>query len=73
MVHHIQLLGEAARHLPDELRASMPEVPWARVVGMRNILVHGYFDIDVSLVWATATRDVPVVLAAARRVVADRG
>jgi len=42
-VRHLQIIGEAARALPDETRKSIPDVPWSKVIGMRHILVHGYF------------------------------
>ncbi len=58
-LRHLQIIGEAARALPGDVRALAPEVPWSKIVGMRNILVHGYFDIDTDIVWDAATRDVP--------------
>ncbi|MCW5938356.1 MAG: DUF86 domain-containing protein [Fimbriimonadaceae bacterium] len=57
-VRHLQIIGEAARAVPQEVRALAPDVEWAKVVGMRNVLVHGYFDVDVDIVWEAATRDV---------------
>lgn len=47
MVHHLEILGEAARALSDGARRAAPEVPWRQVIGMRNILVHDYFGIDL--------------------------
>lgn len=55
------LFGEAARALPDEVRAMAPEVEWPKVIGMRNVLVHGYFDIDLDIVWEAASRDAPAL------------
>ena len=60
-LRHLQIIGEASRALPEDVRALSPEVPWANIIGMRNILVHGYFDIDTDIVWNAATRDVPAV------------
>lgn len=59
IVHHIAIIGEAARALPAEFRARFPEVPWRDIVGMRAILVHHYFDIDAEAVWAVVERDLP--------------
>jgi uncharacterized protein with HEPN domain len=42
-VHHLQIIGEAASRLSDEIRTQHPEVPWGQMIGMRHILVHGYF------------------------------
>ena len=50
-VRHLQIIGEAARALPDETRNSIPEIPWSKIIGMRHVLVHNYFGIDTELVW----------------------
>ena len=59
IVHQIQVVGEAARGLSENLRDQHPEVPWSDVIGMRNILVHEYFGIDLQEVWDTAVNDIP--------------
>lgn len=58
-VHHLQLIGEAARGLSDGFRARHSDVPWAVIVAMRNVLVHQYFEVDLSEVWSAIERDVP--------------
>jgi uncharacterized protein with HEPN domain len=47
------------RGLTEGLRQAHPEVPWRQMVAMRNVLIHGYFDIDVDLVWSVAENDLP--------------
>jgi uncharacterized protein with HEPN domain len=59
IVHHLQIIGEAARALSSDLRDQHPEMPWSKIIGMRNILVHDYFGIDVDVVWAVVERDLP--------------
>lgn len=59
VVHHIQIIGEAARKLSDGFRQSHPGIAWQQIIAMRNILVHDYFGIDVEEVWNTARRDLP--------------
>jgi uncharacterized protein with HEPN domain len=59
MVHHLQIIGEAVRSRSETLRQSHPEVPWAQIGAMRNILVHEYFDVDLEEVWVTVQRDLP--------------
>ncbi len=58
-VHNLQIIGEAAKALPEEVRALAPEVEWHKIIGMRNVLVHGYFAIDTEIVWKTVSQDVP--------------
>lgn len=59
IVHHITIIGEACRTLPEEFQARYANVPWADIVGMRNILVHHYFGIDTEAVWSVVERDLP--------------
>jgi uncharacterized protein with HEPN domain len=54
-------IGEAARHLPDEMTALAPEVPWAQIRGMRNVMTHAYFDIESDVLWTTIARDIPAL------------
>jgi len=49
------------RAIPQEVRALAPDVPWQKIIGMRNVLVHGYFAIDTDIVWDAATRDIPAL------------
>jgi uncharacterized protein with HEPN domain len=58
-VRHLQIIGEAAYALPKELRDQRPEIPWIEIIGMRHILVHDYFVIDIGVVWAAVERDLP--------------
>jgi uncharacterized protein with HEPN domain len=74
-VRHLQIMGEAANALPEEVRALAPDVPWHQIIGMRNVLVHGYFEIDTDIVWDAATRDAPILKAAVEQLLAklERG
>jgi uncharacterized protein with HEPN domain len=58
-VHHIQIIGEAARALSENFRRTQPQVPWSSIIGMRHILVHDYFGVDLDEVWAVVERDLP--------------
>ena len=56
--HRMVILGEAANAVPGEMRARYPELPWARLVALRNRLVHAYFDLDVPVLWNLASTQV---------------
>lgn len=58
-LRHIEVLGEAASRLSDALRQRHPSVPWREIVAMRNLLIHGYFDVDWEEVWNVVERDLP--------------
>jgi len=71
IIHHLQVIGEASNHLSDELTEQNPDIPWADIVGLRNILVHLYFGIDLTQVWETAELDMPVLKAKVREILQD--
>jgi uncharacterized protein with HEPN domain len=57
----LAIIGEAVRNISPELKRKCPTVPWQKVIGMRNILIHEYFGVDVELTWKTVQRDLPVL------------
>ena len=59
IVRAIEVIGEAASKVTSETQDTSPEIPWASIVGMRNRLIHGYFDIDSDVVWKTVTDEIP--------------
>jgi uncharacterized protein with HEPN domain len=61
ILYHIQLIGEAAARLPRTFHDSHPEIPWAQIIAMRNVLVHQYFGVDLEEVWRTVDNDLPVL------------
>ncbi|OGK87802.1 MAG: nucleotidyltransferase [Candidatus Rokubacteria bacterium GWC2_70_16] len=61
MVRHIQIIGEAARALPGAFRDRYRHVPWADIVGMRHVIVHEYFGIDLDIVWRVVSVDLPAL------------
>jgi uncharacterized protein with HEPN domain len=69
-LRHLQIIGEAARALPVEVRAMARDIPWPKIIGMRNVLVHGYFQIDTDIVWQAVTNDVPALKPPIQRLLA---
>lgn len=58
-LRNLELIGEAATHVPDSVRALAPDIPWRQVVGTRNRLAHAYLGIEPELVWQIVERSVP--------------
>lgn len=55
----LELIGEAANRVPDEFRSQYPQIPWNKIIGMRNVLIHEYDSIDLDRVWETIQKDIP--------------
>lgn len=58
----VEIRGEAASKVSAEARTQTPTIPWPAVVGMRNRLVHAYFDVDADILWTTASQSLPALL-----------
>lgn len=56
---NLQVIGEAARVLTSEIRSQHPEIPWTKIIGMRNVLAHNYFEIDFDIVWIVVEQELP--------------
>ncbi len=61
IIHYLEIIGEASNHLSKSLRDRHADIPWADIVGLRNILVHQYFGIDLKRVWETVEIDLPIL------------
>lgn len=61
-IRNLELIGEAATNIPDEVRQSYPQIPWRMVIATRNKLIHGYLGIDNDTLWSIIQDDVPVLL-----------
>jgi uncharacterized protein with HEPN domain len=71
VVRNLQVIGEAAKRLPEGLTSRSPEIPWRLVAGMRNRLVHDYAGVDLVEVWNTVERHLPALEAAVARLSKD--
>ncbi len=61
-------MGEAVKNIPEDTRARQQEIPWKQISGMRDILIHEYFGVDLYLVWEVVTRDIPDIKAKILRI-----
>ena len=62
LVKEIEIIGESANKITDELKSTYDEIPWQDIVSMRNHLIHGYFNIDLDVVWSTVNEDLPFLI-----------
>jgi len=62
VVRAVEIIGEAASKVSAETRAVHGDIPWSAIIGMRNRLVHAYFEIDTNIVWVAVTEEIPTLL-----------
>ena len=61
VIRALEIIGEATKNIPNDIRKENPEVPWKDMAGMRDILIHNYFGADVETVWMTVTEKIPEI------------
>lgn len=68
VIRNLEILGEAAKHIPDETRARYPAVAWRRIAGLRDIVAHEYFGIDEDIVWDIVHNQAPHLMVDLQRI-----
>src|SRR3989344_6862956 len=61
IVRRLEIIGEAVKNIPDSFREKYPEVPWKKIAGFRDVIIHGYFSIDFDAVWSIIKDDLPIL------------
>ncbi|MDP3028281.1 MAG: DUF86 domain-containing protein [Deltaproteobacteria bacterium] len=72
VIRKLEILGEAAKKIPDEIRLSYPQVPWKEMAGMRDRLIHFYAGVDYPLVWRTIKERLPEVRLHIQKIIEER-
>lgn len=68
MIYCLQIIGESVKHIPDEVRDMHPEIPWKKVAGMRDVLIHKYWGIDLEILEETVSERLPEIEATVREI-----
>ena len=69
VIRQLEVIGEAVKNLPEKYKANHTEIPWKKIAGMRDVLIHEYFDIDVKAVWDTIYDDLPTLKKQIRNII----
>ncbi len=72
IIRELLLIGEAANAVSKQTQSQLSTIPWKQIIGMRNQLVHGYFDISHRIIWSTVTADIPALIAELEKIVQSR-
>ena len=67
VIRNLGIIGEAAKNLPDEVRARCPEIEWRKIAGLRDVLAHGYFGLEPETLWDVVRNKIPVLKTALQR------
>jgi len=66
-----EIIGEATKRIPDEIRANYPDIPWRNMAGMRDFLIHQYQSVTARVLFTTATREIDVVIEQLPKIIAE--
>lgn len=71
VIRNLEVIGEAVRNLPPDLRRRHPEIPWRSITALRNVLIHEYFGVDLEIVWRVVQRRIPTLQRHVETMLAD--
>jgi uncharacterized protein with HEPN domain len=71
-LRNLEIIGEAARHIPLEIKAQYPEIPWAEMLTMRNIVIHEYHGVNLHIIWQTLKENLPPLESPLKRILQEQ-
>ena len=71
VVRNLEVIGEAVRNIPGNIRERYPEIEWHRIAGLRNILIHEYFAISMKIIWDIVTNKLPILEQQIKKIIKD--
>lgn len=71
VIRNLEVIGEAAGHIPQDIRDRYQKIPWRRMIGLRNLVIHDYSGIDTAIIWEIVTRNIPETKPAFNQMSAD--
>ncbi len=71
VIRALEIIGEASKRLPDDVRVKYPEIPWKGMAGMRDRIIHGYDNVDYQIIWEVVKNDIPAIKPLVEKVLSD--
>jgi len=71
VIRALEILGEAAKHVPESVQKKYPGIPWRTIAGTRDKLIHAYFDVHIQRLWTTVEQDLPPLQTALTKIIRD--
>jgi len=71
VIRNLEIIGEASKRIPEDLKEKYPRIPWHAISGMRNKVIHEYFGVDCGIIWKTVTEKIPNLVKELRRIIEE--
>lgn len=72
VVRNLEVIGEAVKRVPNPIRENYPSVAWRKIAGLRDRLIHAYFDIDINIIWDVVQSELPILKSEVQRIIDEQ-